>query len=140
VALGLFALAMAFSESLVRSAPGDSLLYSIMVSVAGYFVYWAVLAAMGFANRLVPTVSCIMACGSILTILMVASFAILSPLVGASVASIIAWLVLVWSVPVKGHIIARAIERHWYVGIAISLAIFVMQRVAYDAITANNGG
>lgn len=131
---------MAFSESLVRSAPGDSLLYSIMVSVAGYFVYWAVLAAMGFANRLVPTVSCIMACGSILTILMVASFAILSPLVGASVASIIAWLVLVWSVPVKGHIIARAIERHWYVGIAISLAIFVMQRVAYDAITANNGG
>jgi hypothetical protein len=122
VALFFFVLAMLVSESLIQPAPGDSLLYSIMVSVAGYFVYWSVLAATGFRRRFMPTVSCIMACGSILTILMVASF-----------------VVLVWSVPVKGHIIARAIERHWYVGIAISLAIFVMQRVAYDAITANIG-
>ena len=28
---------------------------------------------------------------------------------------------MLWSVPVEGHIIARAIDRHWYLGIAIAV-------------------
>ena len=137
--LALFLLTMVISESLVQSSPGDSLLWSIAVSVMGYILYWIVLLATGFVNRLVPTIACIMGCGSILTIGMVCAFVFLNPIVGAGAASVIAWLILVWSVPVKGHIIARAIERHWYTGIAISLVIFIVQRVAYASITAGSG-
>jgi len=32
-------------------------------------------------------------------------------------------------VPVEGHIIARAIDRHWYVGIVIAVGVFIFQYV-----------
>jgi len=66
---------------------------------------------------------------------MVVTFVILRPLAGEQVAALLAWLVLIWSVPVKGHIIARAIEQHWYTGIAIALTVYIAQRFAYDALT-----
>jgi hypothetical protein len=75
----------------------------------------------------------------LLTVLMVAAYVMLAPFVGTNLASLTAWLILMWSVPVKGHIIARAIEQHWYVGIAIALAIYIMQRVAYQSMTAAPG-
>jgi hypothetical protein len=36
-------------------------------------------------------------------------------------------LVLLWSVPVEGHILARTIDRHWYVGIVVAMAVFIFQ-------------
>lgn len=138
-AAGLLALAMSLSSLLVDPQGNDSILLSVTVSFTGYLLSWMVLAATGFAHRLLPTVSSLMACGSILTICMVATFVLLSPLIGSQGAAVVAWLILIWSVPVKGHIIARAIERHWYVGIAIALAIFIVQRVTYDALTATPG-
>ena len=135
VALTLFAVAMAVSEALVESTGPSVVLISVYVSFGGYLLYWMVLLATGFAHRLLPTVSSIMACGSILTIAMVVTFVVLEPLLGRNTAALLAWLVLIWSVPVKGHIIARAIEKHWYVGITIALAIYLVQRFVYDALT-----
>jgi len=37
---------------------------------------------------------------------------------------------------VEGHIIARAIECHWYIGIVIAIAVFVLQYVIYNAVSA----
>jgi len=140
VAVGLFAIAMFVTAAIVDSSDRDGTFESVTVSVAGYGLYYIVLLATGFPHRFRPTVSCIMACGSILTVLMVVTFLALDPLVGPAPAAIVAWLVLLWSVPVKGHIIARAIERHWYTGIAIALTIFIMQRFAYEAVTAAPAG
>lgn len=139
-AVVLFAIAMLVSTVLIQGDGNDSMLLSIAVSVAGYGLYWFVMSMTGYAHRFVPTVSAIMACGSILTIVMVSVFLVLNPLVGANAAAIVAWLILIWSVPVKGHIIARAIERHWYLGIAIALTIFILQRIAYDSLVANAAG
>lgn len=135
-AFGLFLFAMFVSAALVEADAGDGVLLSVLVSVMGYVLYWIVLAVTGFASRLLPTVSSIMACGSILTVLMVAAFVMLSPFIGGTFASTIASLILIWSVPVKGHIIARAIEQHWYIGICIAMAIFIMQRVAFSTMMA----
>jgi len=134
-AMVLFAIAMLLSEALVESTRTGIVLVSVFVSIGGYVLYWIVLLATGYTHRFIPTVSCIMACGSILTIMMVAIFVILRPIAGDQFAALIAWLVLIWSVPVKGHIIARAIEQHWYAGIAIALTIYIAQRFAYDALT-----
>ncbi len=134
VALGLFVVAMVSSEALVQSGGSGDLLASISVSFAGYILYWMVLLATGYPHRLVPTIACVMACGSILTIAMVVTFGVLAPLVGNTSAALIAWFVLIWSVPVKGHIIARAIDQHWYVGITIALVVYLLQRLAYDAL------
>jgi hypothetical protein len=135
VSLTLFAVAMAMSEALVETAGSSDVLISIYVSFAGYILYWIVLLATGYLHRLVPTIASIMACGSILTIAMVIAFLVLTPLLGRNNAALIAWFVLIWSVPVKGHIIARAIGRHWYAGIAIALVIYLLQRLAFDALS-----
>jgi hypothetical protein len=136
-AIGLFTLAMFISAVLIESS--DSIALSVAASVVGYILYWIVLGVTGFTRRLIPTIASIMACGSLLTVLMVAAYVMLAPFVGTNLASLTAWLILMWSVPVKGHIIARAIEQHWFVGIAIALAIYIMQRVAYQSMTAAPG-
>jgi hypothetical protein len=51
----------------------------------------------------------------------------LTPLLSADVANIVVTLILLWSIPVEGHIIARAIERHWYIGIVAAMTVFVFQ-------------
>jgi hypothetical protein len=139
VASVLLVTATFFSATLVQSGEGDSTLLSLLSSLLGYLLYWIVLAVTGFANRLVPTIASIMACGSILTILMVAAAILFLPTLGGSLTAIVIWLILIWSVPVKGHIIARAIESHWYTGIAIALTIFIMQYVSYQAMTGRIG-
>ena len=133
VSFGLLVAATLLSAALVPSSGNDSIVSSFVSSLVGYALYWLVLAASGFGLRFVPTISAIMACGSILTILMILAAVVLAPIFGSAVAGVVVWLILFWSVPVKGHIIARAIERHWYTGIAISLTIFIMQYMSYLA-------
>jgi hypothetical protein len=137
---GLLLFATVCSTILIKPSVGDSAVLSFLTSLLGYVFYAIVLAVTGFSRRFTQTISSIMACGSILTVLMVFAFVMFTPFLGASFASIIATLILFWSVPVKGHIIARAIERHWYLGIVISMTIFVMQYGIYSALTGPPSG
>lgn len=120
---------------LIEDSEGDSVVMSLLTSILGYVFYSIILALTGFARRFRQTISSIMACGSILSVLMVFAFIMFSPFLGKQFASIIATLILFWSVPVKGHIIARAIEKHWYVGIVIAMTIFLLQFVIYSTLT-----
>ena len=141
-AIGLLAFAMIVSTILVESVTGnarDTLYLSVAVSVVGYVLFWIVLMVTGFAHRTVPTIASVMACGSILTVLMVAAYVFLKPFLGVQMAGVIAWVIRMWSVPVKGHIIARAIGQHWYAGIVIAGVIFIIQQVAFDAMMTSPG-
>ena len=135
----LLLVATLFSATLAQAGNGDSTLLSLLSSLFGYLLYWIVLVATGFADRLVPTIASIMACGSLLTIAMVLAAMVLLPTLGGSLTAIAIWLILIWSVPVKGHIIARAIDSHWYTGIAIAMTIFITQYVSYQAMTGRIG-
>ena len=138
-AFGLLILATLVSGALFQAPDTDTILLSFVSSLFGYALYWIVLSSTGFTRRFVPTVASIMACGSILTFVRIFAAIMLTPLLGAPIASLVVGLILFWSVPVKGHIIARAIERHWYIGISIALAIFIMQYVSYLAMTGRVG-
>jgi hypothetical protein len=133
--LGLLVVATLMSAVLVPSSGNDSVVLSFVSSFVGYALYWIVLTATGYGKRFVQTVASLLACGSILTMLMVIAAVILAPIVGGALAGVVVWLILFWSVPVKGHIIARAVDRHWYTGIAIALTIFIMQYISYVAMT-----
>lgn len=135
-AFGLLLVAIVGPNLLFASSGQDNIALSLGNAFVGYLLYWVVLLLTGFRHRIVPTIASIMACGSLLTILMVLIVIVLRPLGGQVFASLLASLILFWSVPVKGHIIARAIERHWYVGIAIALGIFIVQYAAYQAMLA----
>lgn len=133
-AIGLLLLSFFCSAMLSPDSGSDDLGLSFLVTIASYLLFWLVIAVTGYSHRLVPTISSIMACGSLLTIVQVAVQVFLSPFLSVNLVFIVAWLIQIWKIPVKGHIIARAIGRHWYFGIAIAMTIFVMQYAAYLAL------
>jgi hypothetical protein len=138
LSFGLLLFATFCSTLLLEPAAGDNIVVSFASSLLGYVFFWIVLVVTGFGRRFVQTISSIMACGSILTVFMVFAYVMLTPFLGMNFASIIATRILFWSVPVKGHIIARAIARHWYLGIVIAMTIFLLQFVIYSALTGQS--
>ena len=79
--------------------------------------------------------SAVIACGSILTLLFVAAYVLLNPFLGGDIAVVVATLIIIWSIPVEGHIIARGIEQHWYIGIVIAMTVFITQYAFQSTMT-----
>lgn len=102
----------------------------------GIAFYGAVIFVSGHPSRLLSAISSIIACGSLITLMFVAEFVLLSPLLGRDVAGLLATLIIFWSVPVEGHIVARAIGRHWFVGIVIAVMAFILQYGIQEAARA----
>jgi hypothetical protein len=115
------------AATLIDLGEDYSHLLTLVTNILGIGIYAAVLFATGFINRFVPILSAVIACGSILSLLFVATYVMLNPFLGANIAVIIATLIIIWSVPVEGHIIARGIEQHWYIGIVIAMIVFTLQ-------------
>lgn len=120
---------------LINLGEDYSHLLTFVTNLLGIGIYAAVLLASGFIRRFLPILSAIIACGSILSLLFVAAYVMLNPFLGDNFAVIIATLIIIWSVPVEGHIIARGIERHWYVGIVIAMIVFTLQYAFQSTMT-----
>ena len=110
-------------------------LLTFITHVLGMGIYAAILLATGFMRRIVPILTAIIACGAILTLLFVAAYVLLNPFLGNDLAVVIATLIIIWSVPVEGHIIARGIEQHWYIGIVIAMIVFTAQYAFQSTMT-----
>ncbi|HET6629253.1 MAG TPA: hypothetical protein VFG91_05740 [Woeseiaceae bacterium] len=124
---------------LIDPAGEQSLSLSLLTNAVGIGFYAAVLVITGYSRRMLQTLTTVLGCGAILTMLFVAEFVFLRPFLGAGFAGVIATLTIFWSVPVEGHIIARAIDRHWFFGIAIAIAAFVLQ-FAFQSYAAQSLG
>jgi hypothetical protein len=102
-----------------------------VLTYAGYLLalafYSAVLIINGFMHRMLQTLSALVVCGALITLLYVAEFVIFRALFGNEFAGLVGLLIILWSVPVEGHIIARAINRHWFVGITIAIVALLLQ-------------
>jgi hypothetical protein len=121
--------------SLIDYGDNYSHLLAFISNLLAMTIYAGVLFLSGFANRFLQAVSAIVACGAILGLLFVASYLLLTPILGNDIAVVLATLFIFWSVPVEGHIIARAIERDWYLGIAIAMLVFIAQYAFQSALT-----
>lgn len=125
--LVLMVFATFVAATLINLGEDYSHLLTFVTNLLGIVIYSAVLFATGHSRRFVPILSAVVACGSILSLLFVAAYVMLSPFLGDNFAVIIATLIIIWSIPVKGHIIARGIEQHWYIGIVIAMIVFTLQ-------------
>jgi hypothetical protein len=112
-------------------------LNSTFTGVVALACYAAIVVSSGHTPRLLQTATAILGCGALISFLYLVETVVLGALVGEPVTTLIAMLIVFWSVPVEGHIIARAIDRHWYVGIAAAMAVFVFQWFLYDFLSAN---
>jgi hypothetical protein len=134
-ALLLMQFASFVAATFINLGDDYSHLLTFITNLLGLGIYAAILFVTGFFKRFVPIVSSILACGSILTLLFVAAYVTLNPFLGGEIAVIIATLIIIWSVPVEGHIIARGIEQHWYIGIVIAMIVFILQYAFQSAMT-----
>lgn len=104
---------------------------AVAVSVAGWALslvcYGAVIVLAGYSRRLLQALTAIIGCGAIIFVAQVVGLIVLTFFLGAAVASIVVYLLLFWSVYVKGHIIARTIVSEWHVGLLIAIAVFLLQ-------------
>ena len=104
----------------------------------GLLCYGSLVVAGGRSARLLATMSAIIGCGALISLIFVVEYVLLKPLLGEIAAGLIANLILLWSVPVEGHIIARALDRHWYIGILIAIVVFALQYVVYNVVTSSS--
>jgi hypothetical protein len=138
LSFGLMMLSLFCATTLVPPT-GEPSWFALYGSIAvGLFVYVGVLLVTGFGRRILQVLSAIVASGSILNLMFVAEYVLLSPFLGTRIAGIGATLIIFWSVPVEGHIIARGIQQHWFAGIAIAMLVFILQYAFQQVIAAGN--
>lgn len=102
--------------------------------LAGIVLYAAIVVVSGRGERLIQTIAAIVGCGALIFFIFIAEYVLFAPFVGERITWLVANLILLWSIPVEGHIIARAIDRHWYIGISLAIAVFALQLVMYSLI------
>ena len=102
-----------------------------LTGIAGLICYSLIVVLFGKRARLVQALMAFLGCGALLSLIFVAGNVFLTPFLSENISSLIMTLVLLWTVPVEGHIISRTIERHWYAGVAIAMAVFVLQLLLY---------
>lgn len=104
-----------------------------ITGVAGLSCYAAIVVLSGKRARLLQTIMALLGCGALLSLMFVAGNVFLSPFLSENISNFIVTLILLWTVPVEGHIISRAIDRHWYVGVIVAMAVFIFQLILYSA-------
>ena len=112
----------------------------VVAYTAGLFLYVSVARFAGFGRRILPMLSALIACGSLLAMFSVAAGVLILPLLGDAVANAIGILIFFWSVPVKGHIVARTLDKHWFIGIAIAVIEFVLRFTIETSLLASQQG
>lgn len=112
----------------------EDFLIGTFTGVVGLACYAGIVVLTGRTPRLLQTVTAILGCGAILSFMFVVGTLVLTPLLSAGMTNLVVTLILLWSIPVEGHIIARAIDRHWYVGIVAAMAVFVFQLFLYGVL------
>lgn len=116
---------------------GRRLVIAATASLLAIGVYQSLLLVTGRAQRTLQTQSALIGCGSLISVAYI-SLLLIGARLGeqaAVVFDVLAQLVSLWSVPVKGHIIGRALDMHWYVGIAIAGGVFILQYLFTSSLT-----
>jgi len=125
--IGMLFVSTIFLAALVDGMRAQNYVLTFSAYSLGLAFYGAVLLISGYAGRILQTLSAIVACGALIEMLYVAEQLIFRTLLGSDIANTVGILIIFWSVPVEGHIIARAIQRHPFVGIAIAMAALLLQ-------------
>lgn len=139
----LLSVAMLVVSSLCAAALIDGMRsQNYLLTFSGYSLglvfYGVVLYISGYAGRALQTISAIVACGAIITLLYVAEYVLFKSLFGVEFASIVGILIILWSVPVEGHIIAHAIQRHRFIGVGIAMVALILQLWFQSAFAARS--
>ena len=107
--------------------------FSALIAVT---FYSTVVVGFSQAARLTQTITALLGCGALLALVFAVAYVLLE-LIGSPILLLLfVWAIVLWSIAIKGHIIATTINRHWYIGLAIAVGVFVLQHIVHQLITA----
>lgn len=134
MSLVLWAVAAYTFTSLIENAGGGDVRRELLNFALAMICYYAVLVSTGKGERTLQTLTTLIGCGALMALCFTAVLVTIGQLAGAATISMLAILYLIWSLSVEGHIIARAIDRAFYIGVLIAFGIFVFQYAALNLI------
>lgn len=126
--------------SLLMSMSSDAIVFpdmvpmydlTLLLTVLNLSFYFIVLKITGYADRSVQSLSAILGIDAFLTVIYLGGFLLVGLAADRPTALTMAWLLSCWSVPVEGHIISRAIGRHWSIGIVIAIVAYSLLFLTY---------
>ena len=128
MAVGLWLFALLAGIVLVSSIDETDFFPEIVRVAALMAVYSGIVFVAGYGSRIVPTLTAIIGCGALLSVLYAILYSALGPIIGQDFLNLMILSFVLWSLSIKGHIIASAISTKWYLGALIAVAVFVGQR------------
>ena len=129
MAIGLWVVALLVSITLIDYVDESSFFSELAWAIVVLSIYSTLVYVAGFADRILQTITAIIGCGALLSVLYAVVYSGLGPLLGRAFLELMVYGFVLWSLSIKGHIIATAISTRWYLGALIAAAIFVGQLV-----------
>jgi hypothetical protein len=94
-------------------------------------LYAVVVVLAGKKSHLLQTITAIIGVSAVMRVVYLTANTLLLPFLGVGFMRLVVLATILWSISVKGNIIASAIERHWYAGLAVALVVTIMQ-IAFE--------
>jgi hypothetical protein len=104
---------------------------TLLLAVINAAFYFLVIQVAGYPRRYLQSLTAILGVDAIITLVYLVGFITISLFADEATILSFVWLITGWSVAVEGHIIARAIERPWAIGIAIAVVSYILLLTTY---------
>ena len=127
VSIGLWLLSCVASLVLDDYYTANTFLLVVLAAGVGVVIYALLVNAAGQYPRMLQTLTAIIGCGAVLTFVALLCEAVLRYAVSEQQAQSALNLIILWSIAVEGHIVARTINRHWFVGFVAAFTVFIVQ-------------
>ena len=104
---------------------------TLLLTAINAAFYFLVIQVAGFPGRYLQSLTAILGVDAIITLIYLCGFVVINQFADSSTTLTFVWLITGWSVAVEGHIISRAIERPWAIGIAIAVVSYILLLMTY---------
>lgn len=104
---------------------------TLLLAVVNAAFYFLVIQVAGYPRRYLQSLTAILGVDAIITLVYLVGFVTINLFADEATIVSFVWLITGWSVTVEGHIIARAIERPWAIGIAIAVLSYILLLTTY---------
>ena len=129
MAIGLWLVSLLLSITLIDYIDESSFFTEILWALIVLSTYGAIVHLAGFRERVMQALTAIIGCGALLSVFFAFVYSGLGPFLGREFLGLAVYGFVIWSLSVKGHIIATAVSRRWWVGALIATAVFIVQLV-----------
>lgn len=99
---------------------------TLLLAVINAAFYFLIIQVAGYPSRYLQSLTAIFGIDAIITLIYLGGYVAINMFADETTTLSFVWLVTGWSVAVEGHIIARAIERPWAIGIALAVVSYIL--------------